>query len=51
MEEKVLKLKTHNESMIKEKQQSKIKIIELKKRNNMLYVNLARRKLARMEIK
>jgi hypothetical protein len=33
MEEKVLKSTTHNESLIKESQQSKMKIVELKKRN------------------
>jgi hypothetical protein len=40
MEEKVLKLKTHNEYLIQKKQQSKIKIVELKKRNDLLDANL-----------
>jgi len=51
MEEKVLKLTTHNESLIKESQQSKMKIVELKKRNNLLDVDLAWRELTRMETK
>ncbi len=51
MEEKVLKLTTHNESLIKENQQSKMKIVELKKRNNLLDVDLAWRELTRMETK
>jgi hypothetical protein len=51
MEEKVLKFTTHNESLIKEKQQSKMTIVQLKKRNGLLDVDLAQRKLAKMEIK
>jgi len=51
MEEKVLKLTTHNVSLIKENQQSKMKIVELKKRNNLLDVDLAWRELTRMETK
>jgi len=50
MEKKVLKLVAHNESLIKERQQSKMKIVELKKSNNLLDVDLARRELARVEI-
>jgi hypothetical protein len=50
MEEKVLKFTTHNEFMIKERQQSKMKIVELKKRNNLLDANLAQRGLAKVEI-
>jgi hypothetical protein len=41
MEKKVLKFITHNEFMIKEIQQSKMKIVELKKINNLLYEKLA----------
>jgi hypothetical protein len=51
MEEKVLKFTIHNEFLIKENQQSKMKIVELKNKNNLLNANLARRKLARMETK
>jgi hypothetical protein len=51
MEEKVLKFTTHNESLIKESQQSKMKIVELKKKNNLLDLDLVRKKLARMETK
>ncbi len=41
MEEKVLKLSIHNEFLIKEGQQSKMKIVELKKKNGMLDIDLA----------
>ncbi len=48
MEEKVLKLTTHNESLIKQRQQS-MKIIELEKRNSQFDVDLTRRELVRVE--
>jgi hypothetical protein len=51
MEKKVLKFITHNGSLIKESQQSKMKIVELKKRNNPLDVDLAWRELTIMETK
>jgi septal ring factor EnvC (AmiA/AmiB activator) len=51
MEEKVLKLTTHNESLIKERKQSKMKIVELKKRNNLLNADLAWGELAKVETK
>jgi hypothetical protein len=41
MEEKVLKLTTHNEFSIREVQQSKMKIVELNKRNGLLDANFA----------
>jgi hypothetical protein len=50
MEEKVLKLTTHNEYLIKERQKSKMRIVELKNRNNLLDANLAWRKLTRVKI-
>jgi hypothetical protein len=51
MEEKVLKFISHNESLIKDKQQSKMFFFELKKKNSMLDVNLTQRELSRMETK
>jgi len=51
MEEKVLKLTTHNQFLIKKGQQSKMKIVKLKKQNSSLNENLAWRGLARVEIK
>jgi hypothetical protein len=41
MEEKVLKLTTHNEFMSKEGQQSKMKIFKFRKKNGLLNVDLA----------
>jgi len=51
MEEKVLKLTTHNGPLSKEGQQSKMKITKLKKKNGLLNVDLAWKELVRMEIK
>jgi hypothetical protein len=50
MEEKALKLTTHNESLSKEGQQSKMKISKLKKKNGLLNVDLAWKELIRVEI-
>jgi hypothetical protein len=50
-ENKVLKLITHNEILIKEGQQSKMKIVELKKRNGLLDIDLAWRELVGLETK
>jgi hypothetical protein len=49
--EKVLKFISHNESLIKDKQQSKMFFFELKKKNSMLDGNLTHRELSRMETK
>jgi hypothetical protein len=49
IEEKVLKLTIHNESLMKETQKFKMKIAKLKKRNNLLYENLAQRELGKVE--
>jgi hypothetical protein len=49
MEEKVLKFTTHNEFLIKEGQQSKMKIVELKKKNGLLNVDLAWKEFVKEE--
>jgi FtsZ-binding cell division protein ZapB len=49
MKKKVLELTTHNESLIKERQQSKMKILELKRKNNQLDANLKHIESARVE--
>ncbi len=51
MEEKVVKFTTHNESLIKDRQQSKMKIAKSNKRNNLLNANLAWIELAIVETK
>jgi hypothetical protein len=43
------KLTTHDEYLINEKQQSKMKIIELNKRNNQLDANLKHMESTRVE--
>lgn len=50
MEEKVLEFTTHNESLFKERQQSRVKISELERRNSQLDANLKPRELAKVEI-
>jgi hypothetical protein len=49
MEEKVLKLTTHNEFLIKKGWQSKMKIVDLKMRNGVLDANLAWKELTKVE--
>jgi len=50
MEEKVLELTIHSESLLKEKHQSTMNFLKLESRNCQLDVNLKQRKLARVEI-
>lgn len=49
MKKKVVELTTHDKSLINERQQSKLKIIELNKRNNQLDANLKHMESARLE--
>jgi len=51
MEKKVLELTTHNEFLFKERQQSKVKISKLERRNNQLDVNMKQRESAKLKIK
>jgi hypothetical protein len=51
MEEKVLELTTHNESLFKEGQQFRMKIFELERRNSQLDANLRQKKSTRVETK
>jgi CHAT domain-containing protein len=51
MEEKVLEFTTHNEFLIKERQQSKVIFFELKKKNSQLDANLKQKEPARVETK
>jgi hypothetical protein len=43
MEEKVLEFTIHNEFLLKERQQSKVKILELERINSQLDANLKQR--------
>jgi FtsZ-binding cell division protein ZapB len=51
MEEHVLELTTHNESLFKEKQQSKMKNFELERKNSQLDANMRHRESTKVEIK
>ncbi len=51
MEKKVLEFTTHNEFLFKERQQSKVKISKLERRNNQLDVNMKQRESAKLKIK
>lgn len=51
MEKKVFEFKTFNESLIKERQQSILKIARLEKKSNQLDANLRQRELTQLETK